>query len=342
MNIVIVSEKPSLSRAIAPIARGHWPADHITFVHAVPYGNFKFSYPRGLRMQDYPRVSEPVHALVSWASWKCRPLVLDAHGVITEVAMSVDHFTQADIIVYACDPDHTGAVAFDVLMAVVFGDDRAKTCPALRLCSLDEPSIRKAFAEMKPFGEACGRSLEYGLVKRYFEWNWNVNALAILGDAARRAGVPVDAPPLSKYSLQLLYALRDAAPMGDGKVVSLMHHWPGTGRYTYEKGEWRPRVGSPASVCQILENLVAAGLLERTPVVLVRPLGERESKPTLLALSDRGRALLALLLHPDCEDLDLPFRLDAWCEQGSAAKPAIDRYIKTFFGKQMRFVSRAA
>jgi hypothetical protein len=45
-------------------------------------------------------------------------------------------------------------------------------------------------------------------------------------------------------------------------------------------------------------------------------------------------------LHPDCEDPDLPFRLHAWCEAGAAAKPAIDRYIKTFFGKQKRFMAQ--
>lgn len=339
MKILIVSEKPSLSRAIAPTARAHWPTADITFVHAVAYGNIKFVYPRGLRMQDYPQVSEPVHGLVSWSRWACAPL-LDADGLLTQVPMGEHHFTEADIIVYACDPDHSGAVAFDVLMAVVFGDDRAKDCPALWLWSFDEPAVKRAFAAMAPFGQVAARSLEYGLIKRYFDWNWNVNALAILGDASRRAGVPADAPPLSKYSLQLLYALRNVPQMGEGSVVRLMQDWPGTGRYTYGLGEWRPGVGSFASVAQILENLVRAGLLERTPAVRMPPPGDSGRATTVVAVSDRGRALLALL-HPDCEDPDLPFRLDVWCNEGAAAKPAIDRYIRTFFGKQMRFARTA-
>lgn len=339
MKVIIVSERPSLSRAIAPTARAHWPTADITFVHAVPYGNIKFVYPRGLRMQDYPQVSEPVHGLVSWSRWACAPVILDAEGLLTEVPMGEEHITEADLIVYACDPDHTGAVAFDVLMAVVFGDDRALQCPALRLWSLDEPSVKKAFTEMKPFGEACARSLEYGLVKRYFEWNWNVNAFAVLGDAVRRAGVPAEAPPLSKYSLQVLFAMRTTASVGEGKLISLMTRWPGTGRYPYPKNQ-APFLGSCASQSQILENLVIAGLLDRRPTVLSGPVGLHEGSPTVLVLSDRGRAVLALL-HPDCEDPDLPFRLDAWCDQGSAAKSAIDRYIKTFFGKQLRFAGTA-
>jgi len=328
MNVLIVSEKPSLTRALAPIARQHWPAGNITFVHAVAYANIKFVYPRGLRMQDYPRVSEPIQGLASWASWACRPLSLGTGTLLTEAQMGPEHFTEADLIVYAGDPDHSGAVAFDVLMAVVFGDGRASECPALQLCSFDEASIREAFANIQPFGVVFGPYLEYGLIKRYFDWNWNVNALAILGDAARRAGVSPGAPPLSKYALQLLYAMRNQGTQGCGALVRLMRNWPGTGRYKYADSEWSPRLGSMASSAQILENLVTAGLLDQagTP-------GRSE-----LALSARGRGLLELL-HPDCEDPDLPFRLDTWCQQGPAAKPAIDRYIRTFFGKQLRFTS---
>lgn len=342
MNILIVSEKPSLSRSIAPTARTHWPTDDITFVHAVPYGNIKFSYPRGMRMQDYPLVSNPKNSIASWAEWACAPLVLAADGTLAPTGMSDALFTSADLIVSACDPDHTGAIAFDVLMRVVFGDDRGLECPALRLCSLDEASVKKAFADLQPFWKACGTSLEYGLVKRYFDWNWNVNSLAVLGEVLRRAGAPADAPSLSKYSLQLLYALRNKLPRAEGPIISLMTKWPGTGRYTYALGEWRPRVGSPASVAQILQNLVDAGLLAQLlPAGWMGPLDEYRSPPYRLTVSDRGRALLELL-HPDCEDPDLPFRLDAWCQQGSAAKPAIDRYIRTFFGKQMRFAGRGS
>lgn len=235
--------------------------------------------------------------------------------------MCEDYFTEADLIVCACDPGHSGAVAFDVLMAVVFGDERAKSCPALLLKTLDEVSVRKGFAEMRPFGEACCDTLEYGLVKRYFEWNWNVNALAVLSDAARRAGVAKDAPPLSKYALQLMYAMRDLGPTSDGNLVSIMTQWAGTGTYKSTENQ-ASSLGSVASRVQILVNLIESGLLNRT----LRD----------LTLSDRGRKLLDLL-HPDCQDADLPFRLDAWCSKGVKSKTNIDRYIKTFFGKQLRF-----
>lgn len=327
MNVLIAAEKTSISRALAPFARKHWPTADITFVHVVPYGNIGFSYPRGLKWQAFPLLSEPVDQLVPWGEWRCPPFHVSVEGALSSGVMEPEHFTAADLIVSACDPDHTGAVAFDVLMRQVFGDDRALACPALKLQAFDEDAVERAFAGMRPFGQACSTSLAYGRVKRYFDWNWNVNGLAILGDAQRRAGVAAGAPPLSKYALQLLYGLRRQSPMTEGRVASLMQHWLGTGRYKTGPGEWRPRLGSPASTLQIMENLINAGLLER---------GSADSKAHL-GLSGRGHSLLELL-HPDCEDADLPFRLHAWCEQGETSKPAIGRYIKTVFGKQKRFM----
>ncbi len=329
MNVLIVTEKPAISRCIAPFARDCWPTASIALVHAQPYSNLRFAYPRGLKRHDFPLVSEPQDRLVSWGEWHCAPFALTADGTPTPVVISEALFTSADLIVCACGVDHTGAVGFEAVIQRTLGEGRALACPALPLFALDDASIATAFAQMSPFGDLCSRSLEYGRIKRYFDWNWNVNSLAILGETQRSAGVPTDAPPLSKNALQLLYALRNLPPISEGDVIRLMSRWPGTGKYSVEPGVWRPEVGSSASKAQILENLTSAGLLD-----VVR--GPR-TRPVLV--SARGRTLLELL-HPDCEDADLPFRLHAWCEQGASARPAIDRYIKSFFGKQKRFLAK--
>ncbi|KVP17051.1 hypothetical protein [Burkholderia ubonensis] len=176
MKVLIVAEKPAVSRCIAPVARRHWPDASITFVHAVPYGNIRFSYPRGLKFDQYPLLSEPRDKLAPWDEWVCAPVRLSADGELAPGAMSHELFTSADVIVCACDPDHTGAVGFEVLMRQVFGDARALDCPTLVLHSLDTASIDKAFTNLQPVREAFAHSLEYGRTKRYFDWNWNVNS----------------------------------------------------------------------------------------------------------------------------------------------------------------------
>ena len=328
MNVLIVAEKPSVSRALAPIVRQNWPLADITFVHAVPYGNFKYAYPRGLKMSEYPTLSEPRNKLSAWDDWSCPPVVLANDGDLKPTTMRLELFKEADIILFACDPGHTGAVSFDVLMREVFGDNRALQCPALILNSLVETDVDLAFRRMSPFKVTLMGSLEYGRMKRYFDWNWNVNGLALIGEAQRRAGVSSSAEPVSKYALQVLYVLRSAGPMTEGSAVGLMARWPGTGRYAEKDFKWFRGIGSAASRGQILENLLQAGLLELVP-------GPTQK---LFQLSSLGAAFLDLL-HPDCEDPDLPFRLHAWCLQGIAAKPAVDRYLNTFFGKQKRFLA---
>ncbi|MDN8078786.1 hypothetical protein QZN30_05430 [Burkholderia multivorans] len=329
MNVLIVTEKPSVTRCLAPFARKSWPDASVTFVHAVPYVNIRFAYPRGLKMREFPFLAEPGTRLVPWEKWSCQPATLAATAELLPTEVREELFTSADVIVSACDVDHTGANAFATLLEHVFGDTRYLQCPALSIWSLDDAAIETAFKNMAPFGEICAKNLEYGRIKRYFDWNWNVNSLAIFGETQAGVGVPLDAPPMSKYALQLLYALRDQPPMTAGAVVQLMHRWPGTGRYQIKPGQWHPQLGSAASRSPILDNLSLAGLLSRTEV----------DGKTGVAVSPRGYALLEML-HPDCEDPDLPYRLHAWCEQGFAAKPAINRYINTLFGKQKRFLGR--
>lgn len=336
MKVIIVAEKPAISQAIAPFARKHWPDADIGFVH-ISFHHLKFRYPHTLRWADFPHVSEPQNAVAALGGWKSPFIRLTAEGirVLPEIAPAAD-LRRADLVVCACDPDHTGAISFEVAVDYLRGAGEAAACPTLKIATWDNDAIEAAFAAIAPFSAAHGARLEYGRTKRYFDWNWNVNSLSVLGEAQRRAGVYSNpktggAPLLSKYALQLLFGLQGRPPMSEGDTMLLMQKWPGTGRYHALQGDWLQQLGSPASRAPILDNLFYAGLLER-----VSTPGQQG-----IQVSERGRALLELL-HPDCEDLDLPFRLHAWCEQGASAKPAIDRYIKTFFGKQLRYPGIAA
>lgn len=326
MNILLVTDKPSASRRLAPYAQAFWPDAVITFVHAVPYGNLRFDYPRGFGMSAYPFLSPVCNKLSMFDTWVCPPLQLMRDGTLEQRSMSRELLGDANLVVFAGDPDSTGAVAFEVLLQELVGADFAMGCPALKVVSFDGPSVERAFAEMGLFGDLFADELSYGRAKRYFDWNWNVNGLVVLGKTMRDAGVSETAPPLSKFALQLLYALRDQAPMREGEILDLMQHWSGTGRDLVVGEGWRPRLGSCASTVLILENLINAGLV----------CADRNEVSARCVVSDLGHRLLSRL-HPDCEDRDLPFRLHAWCEQGEASKPSMDRYIRTFFGKQKRF-----
>ncbi|GBG14536.1 flagellar motor protein [Novimethylophilus kurashikiensis] len=323
MKVLIVSEKPSLSHALAAPARVHWPADEIVFVHAVPYGNIQFMYPRGRKLSEFPLLSSPKYKLASCEDWKCPPLRVRADGSFESIPMTFDLFHEADLIVNACDPDHTGAIAFKVIMQELRGPGSELECPSIKFTSFTDEVLATIFKTMQPFGETWKDYAAYGEVKRYFDWNWNINGQAILGLVARHVDVPKNSPPVSKFALQLMFALKSKGPMTTGAVCSMANNWGGTGKYT-----GKVSLGSPASRGHIVDNLMVADLLQVT--------GETSN---LVSLSSKGLRYLELL-HPDCEDPDLPFRLDAWCKAGlDGSKASIDRYLKTFFGKQLRFLA---
>lgn len=330
MQITIVVDTPSASRALAPLARENFPSANITFVHIHRFTGSDFGYPRGLKWGDYPTVSEPVSRVQHGERWAYAPYTVDHVGNLRMLNAGAEVFNEDDCIIAAIDPGPSAAVSFDVLMQQIFGYDRASRCPVLALRGYDRRSLSEAFEMQYNFGEGAYQALSYGRVKRYFDWNWNVNSLAILGETQRLAGVPSDAPPLSKWALQLLYGIRGKQGLKEYDIFEMMTNWKGTGRYSEGQSAEPPRrakLGSASSVAPIIQNLLDAGLLARS---------DAEKNPDI-AMTDTGNRLMGLL-HPDCEDADLPYRLGGWCLQGGKSKPAIDRYIKTFFGKQKRFL----
>lgn len=329
MRILIATEKPSSARAIAPLARAHWPGANITFFNVVPYANILHRYPRGLKMSDCPHIGPYQTRLQSWQDWRCLPLAMQADGELALMEQADPSLiTDADLVVYACDPDPTGAMGFAILMEQLLGPERTRQCPAMWVSGMDSVSIAKGLSDMAPFGDVAEQALSAGRIKRHFDWNWNTNSLMVFSQLMRQLGAPHDAPPLSKYALQLLYAMRERPSMRASKIIELMHKWPGTGRYTNEPGAQNVHLGGAGSMFQIIENLGRAGLLDGRQ--------ENDDAPSFWQISARGQALLESL-HPDCEDPDLPYRLDTWVRDGEASLPAVDRYIRTFFGKQLRF-----
>lgn len=319
-HVVFVTEKPAQAKILAPLIQRRWPDAKLFIVLTHYIGHYEFRYPRGLKMGDYPYVGEP-----TWQPRKTHGF--DANSLVKQVGdgglqstqlTPSDVLREAEEIWYACDMDHSGAHAYYVLLAQALGHERAAAeRPMLMLPALDEASLARAFDA--PYTTSCDAFqewLRHGLAKRYFEYNFNVNALALLAPCLRSVGVNTDAYWLSKYSLQLLYAMREQPPIKENSLLAKMEKWPGRGRYSPIE------MGSSASRSPMIEGLKRVGLLE--------------SVGGVVNLSERGAAFLALL-HPDCSDLDLPSRLAKWQDTWPSSKPQMDRYLRTFFGKQKRF-----
>lgn len=330
--IVLISEKPSTTRAMASAAVQQWPGHEIYALHTLFIGTTSFRYPRGLAWHDYPSLHGPQFRLRPDARWIIHRMdakhgVVPVNGINDESGESAarDLLHAADEVVFACDPDTSGVISYYRFLSCLMSQEFAREeRPAILLTSLAKEDVAKSFREMTTTASPAFQSFfSYGRAKEYFDYNFNVNSHAILTRVL--AGVLQQQPvvPISKYGLQTLYFLRKMESLTEAALLTAMNCWKGTSRYLQDNGH--VQLGSVTSRVQIIRDLSENRLLSFS------------EDGWDVSLSPEGWTLLESL-HPDCEDADLPFRLDQWCRAGlEESRPKIDRYLRTFFGKQKRF-----
>ena len=357
MRVCLITEKPSLGETVTPYLAEMHPdldPDGFTCVFVCPYThlNSQFRYPRGLSLRDYPYVGEPAYepftfdfAALLQGTYRlprfgfepgddtaapgrlpCVRLAPTALPPGHALEEALRRLRMADVVYVALDPGDASTLAFDRCMEST-GIDAGRFA-VLRLTSLDSTTIRREIRHPAGVREAWyADHVSAARTRRRFDYAYQVNALAVHRQAMRSLGIPADADVPSKYGLQLLYDMRASAPVRDGEWIDRMCRWEGTGRWRDLRNPAgiRPGLGGPASQIHILESLVRSGLAQRL-----------DGGPT--GISALGRAFLAGL-HPGSEDIDLPFRLEAW-KSDPDGRRKVDRYIRTFFGRQIRFAGR--
>lgn len=337
MRLAIVAEKPSLLDAFAPLLPEFFPdADFArTPVFFPVYGWFKgtanrFRLPRGLKWSELPFISEPAYRQITFTDARAqigvRKLVGQTYSMVESEADQA--LADADVILSLVDAWYGSAhLAFRFISDALGYFPKGRVLYPWTL-ELTERGLRKSLAEMRHFDEFAMPIATQGEIRRYFDYNYLANALPIIGAAARQAGTWGNTIP-SKYGLQLLYDARETGPLSDGHRIERMAKWKGTGKYKPAPGDYFDGLGSPTSRHQIIKELVDAHYLHRA-----------SAKRTHTSLTEEGGRFLDLL-HPDCQDADLPFRLDQWSRLPEAeAKEKINRYIRTFFGKQKAFFDK--
>ena len=335
MRLIIV-EKPLIAKTLAKAIRATWPDEEIIILSAVTITMVSFILPRGLAYSSYPMTTEPQckpnperwhepHFEFCWA----HP-VIDA-GVAPTIRLTVeatsDLINRADHIVCAPDWDYTGVWGIEQLFKLFRPGLLTQDLPVIRINgALDDKSIGSYLTNTVTRDLPEYQKLKNaGRIKFYFDYNYSLNCLPVLGNLYRDV-FNTDQPVfISKYALQTLFYVHEQGEKSINRIESNMagHHWSGTGKYPVDSYRYLDGIGSPASRVEITRQLVSLGLCSQLD--------------TILAVTDKGREFIARL-HSDTRDFDLPFRLDIWMGMTfEKAKPKIDTYLKTLFGKQKRF-----
>ena len=329
MEIVILSEKPSITRVIAPMIAQKWAGHDVIVLHTMGIGAYQYRMPRGLKWTSYPLVEQP-KMLIHRPGHQYMPhrYTLDRWKADTSVE-PIGTLKSANKIIFACDADHTGVMGFFITLSGALGEDAAmEKREAIVLRSLDEESIRHAIENMSTYPDDLQDAFRYEQTKRYFDHNFNLNSLSIMGKTLSRSGIDSNQHVLSKYGLQALYFIWRNPDLTEGMLIEKFHHWKGTGKYLNDS----VMLGSSMSTAAIIGQLLNMGTIQRQD-------GASQSGRKI-QLSPLGEEMIHNL-HADCEDPDLPFRLHAWCEAGlDASHQAMDRYLVRFFGKQKRLLDR--
>lgn len=293
--IVLVVEKPSCTRHLAPFAAEAWPDRSIFFLHTLSFAAVRFARSQACD-GALPGISEPVFELTPEHDWRAMQIVGDGAPVPAPEVDPLDLLREGELV-FACDLDASGVVTFANVVRLARGSERI-SAHALAVVSLAPACLAKTFANMGSFDQLHGL-LRAGERKRFFDWNWGRLAAHVFDPWLAEIGTPKVAAPLSKWEVQTLGILRLKGPLGVEALLSAMP-------------------GSPTSQLAIVQTLKSRGFVA-------------DAAARQLALSTDGHALCARLGRTGY-DPTLPAALAQWCTATEGdPKAAMAEYLRAFF-----------
>lgn len=329
MKLAILSLAPSYPAQARKAISARWPNVDLDDVPVIIFYGYSwdgrlFDIPRDIPWQDLP-LRRPVSRIKA-SHLSLRTGIRGVHNADVHIDTIRPILQQADEVLLLCYADFEAIGGANSLLIDVFGKIPADRIVFPRSLfdwnAPDDVDHMSIMADAGYFEQEAGATVPASQTADYFDYNYVLNATPILGLAARSAGLKGTAP--SAFGLQLLYWLSENGGTADAYQLrnAVMAGWKGLGKYTDGMG-----MGSIRSRHAIIERLVTGGYLTK---------GLRSRDLGMVSLSDRGRRFLSLL-HKDCRDPDLPFRIRQWATMPeAAARSRIDGYIKAFFGKQAR------
>jgi hypothetical protein len=354
---VIFNESHRLAAALFPIACAQWPSEDIAMVEmSFPYFANKFDFPRTLRYQDLPQVLE--------TAYKLRPVTQEPlsdsflvstriNGVVSRSApYGLEDFIllcqKATIAVFANRLFYQPAQTFELFVSNFMPHLAGNTHQIIDPMQFEKGPLAKQWATEYALGRTSMDSDYQGFmnqarVKRYFDYNFHLNGNVVFGDLYRRLSGSVAPIHMSKNMVLVLYLLRKLGTVERWGFEHIMCNWRG-----WKREGQACEIGTIPSRQMLVPNLVQMGLVKTENLASSMETVRFDESGDKVSVKTRQYHSLTNLglrfcesLHRDCYDPFMPHRIQGWQEQGfDVSKPLIDRYIKTYFGKQIRFQSK--
>lgn len=338
---LLIAEKPQLVKALYDNKLIEHDTE-VVFTYCI--GLWRYSIPR-LSFTDVPYTSLPEGVRpqsdkprnVLWGVDRKAKLSVpedatnaEHEAILTELVkylrVQIRLYTE---IICAVDCDRTGfGSAKQLLDKLGWACNGDIPVHYLKLISADKVSLEKAWAARFDntwhSGSLADKLAEQQLAKKTFDHWWNANSSIVFSELSMRSGL-VASPLMSKYELMLICILAEQPlPISVGKIFRLMDEWKGSGKY---KDAMCHGIGTAMSRYSIFESAKQRGALTLSKV----------DGNDAYTLSPAGIKFVSLL-HNKTFDPDLPFRLNQWLK--SYDYKSMSRYIRTVFGRQIRYQRR--
>lgn len=338
MKITLLAPKPSVAslyvEALFTARPELRPEDVMVGYHNPTVVHRAMAYPRGRRLREYPMVlpigwKAPHHLYENFfPAVDVMPEAEDDRQRFWGRQFSMHEFmkflSESDEIIAVVDKEPRSCMSACQVLETFRGTERE----GVHVAFLEHPGYPdvqnhtpSSLLGCVMKDEEVVRRTRIQLNKMFFDFNYNLNSFAVMGlTASRVLDRTLNTAP-TKNVLQLLYVLRDHVSKSDGELVDMMSRWKGTGRYP------ECEIGSPESSAGIIHEAIQLGFATRV-------------SNNSISLTEDGEGFLEAL-HPDCRDPDQTARLREWCLlDQEEAEARIGRYIRTYFGKQIRFMNR--
>lgn len=350
MKIAIIAESFNAAAALLPVMGEIHPSLYeVPPITVVP--RLWGARTRGVKWVEFPVSGDlDIGSVVLTSYWPCQtmmhpddinwpPLSDEPKPTEDETASRI---RDADIIYVADDEGILGIHLMHLALQRVFPEGykerrivytRLRECETFPCVGDKRENARRILANAPSAQEVMDEYLDYSRTMNRFLTLYQFNSQRIFWRVTLDISLPIFWPNHSR--LQFLYALRRRGTVDFEEVCRWAREWKGTGKYQTGTTDWLRMYPSSITAPYLGARLTLNGRFDYN--LVAERFGPGSTK---VRLTDNGERFLSAL-HPDCEDPDMPFRVHEWCLMPrEEANQRMDRYIRTFFGKQKRFMSR--
>ena len=312
------------------------------FLETLSFVPFTFKYPKNIKYKEYPKSNNLEYKLNS-------SLVNFNQKILNQYEkLNKDYLLSFDELFLAPDFDHTGIYSVYLILENILGPDWKslfKKIHYLKFISFDKKTINNEILQVifddnynSSIEKKFDRLYEYAKIKRYFEYNYNINSniffkevfVKLINSYINKEDdffknrisslIEGEIPTFTKYIIMTFHIIAEDfnynVKLND--LLSYIQKYEGSGKYSEYTN---CSIGSPASVGLIIKRLEELALIDISDKGLVR-------------FTDLGIQFHSLL-HNKTFDVDLPFRIKNWCSSNfNEAIIGIDKYIYRYFSYQ--------